>query len=349
MDGAAAGFLGSRRSVPGVSFGAVPSPSRRLDSGMGLAVGRRTIFRPEDSERFSRVADRVAEGNMALLGRPPTETDQAERIWLRNAIATGALITAGRHLQHGDAAQPGRNMELFTNCATAIASFAKFYLLLNGCGVGRSYDDELIAVDWAEAPDLRLHLDRMHPDFPRDRIDLVRLAIEFGRLAPATTTEQLSVTQEEELHEWIASRLSADAEDVPESVVRHVIDDSREGWAKAVELLESMAFERRHSDILLLDFSAIRPRGTPIRGMQGRPASGPLSLAHAFINIAEQVIAPARESRSNQRYLAALGAGVAGGPLSLDGSPGGRRAARRADGDEILAQSRHLPLHPRQE
>ena len=33
---------------------------------------------------------------------------------------------------------PARNMEVFTNCATAIASFAKFYLLLNGSGVGRS-------------------------------------------------------------------------------------------------------------------------------------------------------------------------------------------------------------------
>lgn len=84
---------------------------------------------------------------MALLGRPLCAAEGAERARLRNAIASGALLTAGRHLQHGDAAQSERNMELFTNCATAIASFASFYVLLNGSGGGRSYDDELIAVD----------------------------------------------------------------------------------------------------------------------------------------------------------------------------------------------------------
>ena len=84
------------------------------------------------------VADRVAVGNMALLGRDLTDTEVQERARLRNAIATGALLTSGRHLQHGDASQPERNMEVFTNCATAIASFAEFYLLLNGSGVGRS-------------------------------------------------------------------------------------------------------------------------------------------------------------------------------------------------------------------
>ena len=80
---------------------------------------------------------------MALLGLAADPVEQAS---LRNAIATGALLASGRHLQHGDTDQPGRNMEVFTNCATAAASFAKFYLLLNGSGVGRSYDDALMTV-----------------------------------------------------------------------------------------------------------------------------------------------------------------------------------------------------------
>ncbi|WP_229681548.1 hypothetical protein [Neoroseomonas lacus] len=92
-------------------------------------MARRTVFRPEDAEEFGRVAHLVAAGNMALLGARADATEQAR---LRNAIATGALITSGRHLQHGNAAQPGRNMEVFTNCATAITSFALFHLLLNG-------------------------------------------------------------------------------------------------------------------------------------------------------------------------------------------------------------------------
>ena len=69
-------------------------------------------------------------------------------------------------------------MEVFTNCATAIASFAKFYLLLNGSGVGRSYDDELMAVDWAQAPTLLLYLSPDHPDHPAR--DLPRFAAELG-------------------------------------------------------------------------------------------------------------------------------------------------------------------------
>src|SRR5215218_7329665 len=144
MDGSIATSLtrrsASRRPPPGASFGEAPLPPRPLDPGMGMAVARRTVFRPEDGECFGRVADRVSAGSMALLPRAPGPADTAEQSRLRNAIATGALITSGRHLQHGDAAQPSRNMEVFTNCATAIASFAKFYLLLNGSGVGRSYD-----------------------------------------------------------------------------------------------------------------------------------------------------------------------------------------------------------------
>ena len=119
---------------------------------------------------------------MSLLGRLPTAADRLERDRLRNAIATGALITSGRHLQHGDAQQAGRNMEVFTNCATAIASFTKFYLLLNGSGVGRAYDDALMAVDWARAPRVLLRLARDHADYPRSRAALHRFGSEFGLL-----------------------------------------------------------------------------------------------------------------------------------------------------------------------
>ncbi len=138
MDGSIGRLAGFARSVmPGAAFGEAPLSARALDPGMGLAVARRTVFRPEDEESFGRVADRVAAGNIALLGRSDAAA-RREQARLRNAIATGALLTSGRHLQHGDADQPTRNMEVFTNCATAASSFAKFYLLLNGSGVGRS-------------------------------------------------------------------------------------------------------------------------------------------------------------------------------------------------------------------
>jgi len=40
---------------PGAAFGEAPAPARPFDPGMGLAVARRTILRPEDREDFGCV------------------------------------------------------------------------------------------------------------------------------------------------------------------------------------------------------------------------------------------------------------------------------------------------------
>lgn len=269
-----------RNTPPGASFGEAPVPARALDPGMGIAVGRRTVFRPEDQEDFGRVADRVATGNLALLGRDDPAV-QSERARLRNAIASGALLTSGRHLQHGDADQPSRNMEVFTNCATAASSFAKFYLLLNGSGVGRSYDDALMAVDWSNAPDLLVYLSSDHPDHPAqsDRRDW--FAGELGLGAA-------------DLPGFLAREMLASLADAPAGAILHRVADSREGWAKAIELLEALAFQGARDRCVVFDLSAVRPAGSPIRGMQGRPASGPISLLRALLAIRRDVITPAR-------------------------------------------------------
>lgn len=316
-------------SIPGASFGEAPLPSRALDPGMGLAVARRTVFRPTDHEDFGRVANRVAAGNMALLG---DRADAREEARLRNAIATGALITSGRHLQHGDADQPGRNMEVFTNCATAIASFTLFYLLLNGSGVGRAYDDELVAVDWGQAPRLLLHLSPTHPDFPVTREALHRFGTEFGLLPWGTGFDSMSEAQEAEIRGFLAREFLHDAAEAPAGALHHPIADSREGWGKAVELLESLAFAGAADRTLLLDFSAIRPCGAPIAGMQGRPASGPLSLMRAFVNLRHHVIEPARHRAPDDEALALWEqALLVDHHLSVEVQVGGaRRAARMA-------------------
>ena len=302
------------RDLPGAAFGQAPLPARKLDPGMGMAVARRTVFRPDDHEDFGRVADRVAAGNIALLGAAAADA-RREQARLRNAIATGALLTSGRHLQHGDEGQPTRNMEVFTNCATAAASFAKFYLLLNGSGVGRSYDDALMAVDWAQAPALLLYLSPDHPDHPVHA--LPRFAAELD-LSPDSAAVQA----------FLARELLADLADAPSGAVTCRIDDSREGWAKAVELLEAMAFRGEHDRTLVLDFSAIRAAGAPIRGMQGRPASGPVSLLRAFLNIRRHVIAAARATPATERWEQALRLDHY---LSMEVQVGGaRRAARMA-------------------
>ncbi|HWX46456.1 MAG TPA: recombinase [Roseomonas sp.] len=315
---------------PGESFGEAPLPARPLDAGMGLAVGRRTVFRPEDREDFGRVAARVAEGNIGLLaGGAGLATERAR---LRNAIATGALLTSGRHLQHGDAGQAGRNLEVFTNCATAIASFAKFYLLLNGSGVGRAYDDALAIVDWGRAPTLRLHLSPDHPDYPKDRAALRRFGTEMGLLPWGSTEESFDASAEAELRAFLARELVAELENLPANAVLHRVADSREGWAKAVELLEAMAFRGEADRVLVLDLSEIRPAGSPIRGMQGRPSSGPISLLRGLLNIRRHVIEPARardpQDEALQPWEQAL---LVDHYLSVEVQVGGaRRAARMA-------------------
>jgi adenosylcobalamin-dependent ribonucleoside-triphosphate reductase len=319
MNGFAAQFT-RQFPVPGAHFGDVALPARPLDPGMGIAVARRTIFRPDDAECFGRVADRVAAGNMALLGRGLTQAEKQEQTRLRNAIATGALLTSGRHLQHGDETQPDRNMEVFTNCATAIASFAKFYLLLNGSGVGRSYDDALTAVDWSNAPTLLLYLSPDHRDYPHTQEALCRLGVDLGMLPWGTTNDAGAVVEA-----FLANHMVRDLTTLPNGTTYHRIADSREGWAKAVELLESMTFRRERNATVLLDLSDVRPAGSPIRGMQGRPASGPVSLLRAFLNIRRHVIDAAASLESWEQAL------LVDHYLSAEVQVGGaRRAARMA-------------------
>ena len=48
-------------------------------------------------------------------------------------------------------------------------------------------------------------------------------------------------------------------------VIWYDVPDTREGWAKAVEMFETLAFEKVHRDkVLILDFSLVRPKGAPI-------------------------------------------------------------------------------------
>ena len=232
---------------------------RKLDSGMGMAVARRTYLRKivdsqtgkERWETWGEVADRVALGNTGLIPAGQKKHQQEEYEILRRHIANGSILMSGRHLQHGDQTQPGRNMEVFTNCSTASASYVLFYLLMNGSGVGRAYDDDMCLVDWDNMPSVRCVISENHPDFEWGRDESVRDAVhKYGKHNGV---------------KWF---------EVP---------DSREGWAQAIELIEVMAYEKKwKNEMLVLDFSKVREKGKPIRGMQNRPSSGPKPLMNAI-------------------------------------------------------------------
>lgn len=236
---------------------------RSLDKGMGKAVARRTYLRRitdpktkrERWETWPEVADRVAQGNTSLIPKGQKKHAQSEYEILKKHIANGSLLMSGRHLQHGDESQNGRNMEVFTNCSTAASSFVLFYLLMNGSGVGRAYDDDMCVVDWDNMPNVRCVISDEHADFEWGTDESVRDAKhKYGQ---------------------------------GEGIIWFEVPDSREGWGQAVEMVEVMAFEKKHKDdLLILDFSKVRPKGAPIRGMQDRPSSGPKPLMNAIKKVA---------------------------------------------------------------
>lgn len=235
---------------------------REYASGIGSAVADRTINRlitdnitgEKRRETWAEVSDRVAIGNASLS--PPGLDRPFEYSAMKHHLSQASILMSGRHLQHGDITQHTRNIEVFTNCATAAASNLSFYLLLNGSGVGRCYDDDMMIVDWRNMPIVIPVIDMHHPDSTSGEIDVLDIRS--------------------------AQHLYQDTETVVFDV-----PDSREGWAQAIELIETMSAEEIYrKSVLLLDFSKVRERGAPISGMQDRPASGPGPLMIAINKIA---------------------------------------------------------------
>lgn len=247
------------------------TPARNYAPGIGDAVADRTINRKlcpytktelpplppgvKDDREFVRetwadVAQRVARGNTMLTYNGHQDFDA-----LHHHMRQASILLSGRHLQHGDATQVNRNQEVFSNCSTSAASFLTFYLLLNGSGVGRSYDDEMMVVNWTKMPIVVPVIDQMHADVLSGEI----------KFFDAKTADHLYLNR---------------------TRVHFQVPDSREGWAKAIEKMEIMTANEKTNTVLILDFSGVRPKGTPINGMQGRPASGPCALMVAIANMA---------------------------------------------------------------
>lgn len=238
------------------------TPARSYFAGMGQAVADRTINRkitePDGTTRvetWEEVSHRVALGN-SLLDPRGSNAAQSEYVAMNHHLRQASLLMSGRHLQHGDETQPERNQEVFTNCSTAAATFLLFYLLLNGSGVGRAYDDAMIQADLNNMPIVVPVIDWSHPDVQRGIISGYK-------------------TRRDAEHLYAGRKITV-----------FEVPDSREGWAKAVEIIERMAFEKRRDEVLIIDFTPVREKNAPIKGMQNRPASGPGPLMSAIANVA---------------------------------------------------------------
>jgi len=261
------------------------TPARSYFPGLGTAVADRTINRKiKDQygqttvESWADVAERVALGN-AMLQLPfgGSEAFYNELIPLQHHLRQASLLMSGRHLQHGDETQPTRNLEVFSNCSTSATTFLLFYLLLNGSGVGRAYDDELILADFNNMPIVVPVIDWSHADVVSGEIK--------GFLTPKDARH---------LYQG-------------RDIIHFEVPDSREGWAKAIEVIEVMAFRKMRDAVLILDFTRVRQRNAPIKGMQNRPASGPgplMSAVAAIAKLRDAGMAPWRAAMYADHYSA---------------------------------------------
>lgn len=279
-----------------------------VDTGDGETVGiTLEVIADVEVEKWADVAYRVSLGNASLdprlkpAGMHPVEalfdpaTNAAylgEFTAMHHHMRQASLLMSGRHLQHGDATQSTRNMEVFTNCSTSAMTFLGFYLLLNGSGVGRCYDDAMMQVDWRMMPTVVCVIDQTHPD------------VQSGEIGSMTAKDARHLYANKTIHEFM-------------------VPDSREGWAQAYEKLEVMTFAgcfKNH--VLLLEFSGVRHRGSPIGGMQDRPASGPGPIMNALDKISKL------KNAGMQPWKATMYADHYSAECVLVG--GARRAARMA-------------------
>lgn len=277
-----------------------------VPNGMPRAIFENKYSRRKPDGTFQTWAERVREvvtGNFMLDPRwnQPSwagydALHRFEYPRMTELAVAGVMPFSGRHMQHGDEDQPNKRMELFTNCATTCFSFMMFRLLLNGAGVGRDYSTATCRVDWSNMPNVRLVLDDSHPDF---KPDLFR-----GFMEPLREARH-KYDSESEAVRWFT------------------VEDSREGWAKVVEILETAAWQEKHEEkLFIFDFSQIRCEGSPIMGLQGRPATGPITLMNAIACIANVKTAgmkPWKQAMFIDNHLASC--------VQLGGA---RRAARMA-------------------
>ena len=226
-------------------------------------------------QRYETWEERIKQvtiGNYSLLPYLDDQKLDEFRIAVRLGNE-GVMAYSGRHLQHGDADQTDKLMDLFSNCATSPFSFLLLWKSLCGKGVSSDYSSHVRPVNWDLMPNIRLVLDGgsddsgdvakgAHPDYKA-------AMIEFQGALESVNEARHKYPSSSEWVRWFK------------------VDDSREGWATTIMALETAAYHERHRDkLFIFDFSDVRCAGSPIMGHQGRPASGPLPLMRALLKIA---------------------------------------------------------------
>ncbi len=207
---------------------------------------------------------RAVDGNLALVD--PQFIEEGERDKLIELLLTFSDIPAGRHLN----ASGVKGRQYLFNCHAAGYDPAKpslhfsflFDELMQGGGVGSNYSNRYVESipKIARSIDLHITCDESHPDLH-----------EFEHLVSDHDGEQTNRYMK--------------------------VDDSREGWIEAVELLCKLAFgeetpwnvtKDEKEVALTIDVSGIRRRGSPLI-TSGGIACGPGPLVSLLSDLVKQL------------------------------------------------------------
>ncbi|EMF02416.1 ribonucleoside-triphosphate reductase, adenosylcobalamin-dependent [Streptomyces mobaraensis NBRC 13819 = DSM 40847] len=222
----------------------------------GRDVFKRTYARPLPDgslEDWSQTVERVVRGNTELVAAKHIEPGEVEA--LTEMLTNLEIVPAGRHLWASGVA--GR--QFLYNCHVApwsggLADHVEFTFmrLMEGGGVGARYGRDA----QPEEPvmnelDVHIVCDEQHQDHAAMK-EAGYLSAEYG-------------------HEWPGA---------------YTVEDSREGWARAlVDLIETYLRTDVKNRRRVYNVSRVRHAGAPLRTFGGT-ASGPLPLAKLLIEVA---------------------------------------------------------------
>lgn len=226
---------------------------------IGEQVFKRTYSRKKEdgtNESWSDAVLRIVDGNLSLVDSKFIEEGEREK--LIELLLEFAALPAGRHLY----ASGVKGRQFLFNChasgwdvkePSAHFSFL-FDQLMQGGGVGANYSNRYMQTlpEVCSFVDLHIVCNAEHPN-----------------------------------HHEFADLLSAHKGERPAEHI--LIEDTREGWVDAVDLLIKRAFTKgAKENSLVFDVSAIRARGLPLK-TSGGVSCGPGPLVSMLTDLAKQV------------------------------------------------------------
>lgn len=224
---------------------------------IGQEVFKRSFSRSKPDgtqESWYDTVKRTVEGNLALVDSKYHEKDEKDKLF--NLIYSMDMLPAGRHLW----ATGVSKRQYLNNCHSAgfcrddVTEHFTFVFdeLMKGGGVGSNYSNKHINIYPPVYSKVDLHIvcTTSHPNY-------------------GDMTQHIS-----------AKYASNDRS-------RFVVEDSREGWCKALELVLKSAWYATTSTVIL-DVSMLRPRDAILRSFGGK-SSGPQPLVEMLFRVVDTI------------------------------------------------------------